>query len=491
MTEELPTLPCPIALMAAQRPSDPAILSPDGVLSYGDYYASVRATAEHLGEIGIRRGAVVGIVSQACVEYVVLLMALFRLGAVASPLSPRWPPKVTHDALLRTGCHWVVCGGPGHSGGTDPFQVSGLGSQALDLAESVHITRDPKRETRNPVIDAGSPATIVFTSGSTGEPKAAVHFYGNHYFNAAASNQNLPFDGGDGWLLSVSLHHVAGLGILFRCLLGGGAIVIPSRGESIEDAIGREGVTHVSLVPTQLYRLLRTEVGRNGLKRLKAILVGGSAVPASLIHEAAALRLPILTTYGLTEAASQVTTTQPGDPLDRLLTSGTPLVPGTVTIAPDGEILVRGKTLFMGYLKPAGVERPMTSEKWFGTGDLGRLDGDGYLSVVGRKDNMFVCGGENIQPEEVEKCLCRLPGLRTAVVVPVPDAEFGYVPVAFVAMESGYEIDEQELAKHLTEELPRGKIPRRFLSWPRETEPGDPKVNRNNLAALARMLMSK
>ena len=518
VSPEPATLPCPIARMAAEHPSAPAVIARDGSLSYEEYHASVCATAERLAAVGVERESVVGIVSPACVEYVVMLMALFRLGAVACPLSPRWPAKVVHDAMLRTRCNWLVSGSPLLGKEIPQLRV-------LDLAESVCITRNPHRraflrsrpapETRNPVIDTGARATIVFTSGSAGEPKAAVHSYGNHYFSAAASNRNLPVKGGDGWLLSLSLHHVAGIGILFRCVLGGGAVVIPyqekpSRGEGsrccldyeheheirnpatllLQD-IGREEVTHVSLVPTQLYRLLRTAHGRENLKRLKAILLGGGSIPESLIREAAALELPIFTTYGLTETASQVATTRPGDALDRLLTAGTPLISGTVSVASDGEILVRGPTLFLGYLEGGRVERPLTSDGWFRTGDLGILDSAGYLSVVGRKDNRFVCGGENVQPEEVERCLCRLTGLRAAVVVPVPDDEFGHIPVAFVAMKEGGKVNEQELAGSLTEELARSKIPRRFLAWPRGLEPGDAKLNRNGLMVLARTLTAE
>jgi O-succinylbenzoic acid--CoA ligase len=341
-----------------------------------------------------------------------------------------------------------------------------------------------------PRIQADVPTTIIFTSGSTGTPKAAVQSYANHYFSAAASNSNLPVGPGDRWLLSLSLHHVAGLGVLFRCAAGGAAVVIPPPEESIEDAIVRTNVTHVSLVPTQLYRLLEREQGREALKKLNAILVGGGAIPEAMIREADRLSLPIFTTYGLTEMTSQVATTCKGDPLDRLLTSGKPLLPDTLRIDTDGEILLRGDTLFLGYLGAERLERPLTPDGWFRTGDLGRVDCQGYLSVIGRKDNMFVCGGENVHPEEIEQHLRRIPGLRSAVVVPVPDAEFGAIPICFVMMEKGFETDAATLAKALTEALPRHIIPRRFFPWPGEFEPGDMKLNRSILNTLARQLVA-
>ena len=473
-------LPCLIAQAAARQPSAPAIIAPALTLSYRDYHAAVVATAERLRDVRVKSGDVLGIVSPARAEYAALLMAVFRMGAVACPISPHWPPGAIEEAVRRARCRWVV--------GLDAAPMEN--ACVVRFEDIVKIDAGPASQQYAPRIQANVPATIIFTSGSTGTPKAAVQSYANHYFSAAASNSNLPIGPGDRWLLSLSLHHVAGLGVLFRCAAGGAAVVIPPPEESVEDAIVRMNVTHVSLVPRQLYRLLELEQGREALRKLKAVLVGGGAIPEAMIREADRLSLPIFTTYGLTEMTSQVATTRKGDPLDRLLTSGKPLLPDTVRIDTDGEILVRGDTLFLGYLGAEGIERPLTPDGWFHTSDLGRVDCQGYLSVVGRKDNMFVCGGENVHPEEIEQYLCRIPGLRSAVVVPVPDAEFGAIPICFVMMEKGFETDAATLARSLTEALPRHKIPRRFFPWPAEFEPGDMKLNRSILNALARQLVA-
>ncbi len=484
-------LPCLIAQAAARQPSAPAIIAsagqgvatpcpPDLKLSYRDYDASVTATAERLRAVRVKSGDVFGIVSPARAEYAVLLMALFRLGAAACPISPRWPPQSIEDAVRRAQCRWVV--------GLDAAPSES--ASVLRFEDVVKMDAGQASHKHAPRIQAGVPATIIFTSGSTGTPKAAVQSYANHYFSAAASNSNLPVGPGDRWLLSLSLHHVAGLGVFFRCAAGGAAVVIPPPEESIEDAIERTNVTHVSLVPAQLYRLLDREQGREALKKLKAILVGGGAIPEAMIREADRLCLPIFTTYGLTEMASQVATTRKGDPLDRLLTSGKPLLPDTLRIDTDGEILVCGDALFLGYLGAEGLERPLTPDGWFRTGDLGKTDCQGYLSVIGRKDNMFVCGGENVHPEEIEQYLHRIPGLRSAVVVPVPDAKLGAIPVCFMMMEQGFQTDAAALARALAEALPRHKIPRRFFPWPTEFEPDDTKLNRSILSALARQLLA-
>jgi o-succinylbenzoate---CoA ligase len=322
-------------------------------------------------------------------------------------------------------------------------------------------------------------ATIVFTSGSTGTPKAALHTFGNHHYNALGSNGNIVLRPEDRWLHSLPLYHVGGISILFRCLLAGATITLPGQEAPIGESIADLGATHVSLVSTQLLRLLREDTNLGGLK---AVLMGGGPVSASLVDEAVSRGLPIHTSYGLTEMASQVTTTPPGAPLEALRTAGRVLPEREVSISEEGEILVRGATLFAGYVEGGKLDLPLDTDGWFHTGDLGELDENGCLRVLGRKDNLFVSGGENIQPEEIEEALSALPGVEAAVVVPVDDPEYGQRPVAFVRMENGSTVD---VAPELEKVLPRFKIPVAFYAWPEES--GGMKVNRASFRDRARL----
>ncbi|MDX1531445.1 MAG: o-succinylbenzoate--CoA ligase, partial [Rhodothermales bacterium] len=314
-------------------------------------------------------------------------------------------------------------------------------------------------------FDAAQPATLVFTSGSTSAPKAALHTAGNHVFSARGSNANLPLGPGDRWLLSLPLYHVGGLAIGFRCFEAGAAVVLPLPGRSVGETITAYAVTHGSLVPTQLRRLLDED---RALPSLRGLLLGGAAAPAGLVEAAHARGLPVHTTYGSTEMASQVTTTPPGADLAALRTSGRLRPHRELRIAADGEILVRGATLFAGYVEGEGVRRPLDGAGWFHTGDLGRLDGEGFLHVLGRKDNLFVSGGENVQPEEVERALTGIDGVAQAVVVPVADAEWGARPVAFVRPAKGAALEPARLRAALAEHLPRFKIPDAFYPWPED-----------------------
>lgn len=329
------------------------------------------------------------------------------------------------------------------------------------------------------VTDA--PAVFLQTSGSTGKPKIAVLSYGNLRANAEASNRNIPLAPGDVWLLSLPLYHVSGLGVLYRCLDASATVAVPDESEDLIESIERYHVTHVSLVTTQLHRLLEQPSAVRVLKNLKAILLGGSAMPPRLIRQALDLGLPIHTSYGLTEAASQVATTTPADRSEESLRRAKPLFPEHIRISSIGEIELSGPTLFFGYKEGETIHRPATSDGWFPTGDLGSLDSEGRLTVLGRKDNLFISGGENIQPEEIERELCALEGVEAAVVVPVEDPEFGHRPVAYIkpGQEPG------PLRDALRQRLPAYKVPIAFHPWPKELDLPGIKINRQAFAKAA------
>jgi o-succinylbenzoate---CoA ligase len=439
---------------AIAAPGAPAVTGADGTLTYAKLDRKVTAAAEEIGELGLGAGARVALYLPKDEPYFVLLLALIRAGCVACPLSTRLPPRGVAPLLQEISCRALI------SSDEELLETTDAGIQRLRpqrLLADEPATRDPE-----PLrLALNLPATIVFTSGSAGVAKAALHTFGNHYYSALGSNANITLAPGDRWLHSLPLYHVGGLSILFRCLLVGATVALPEPGSPLGKAIADGGATHLSLVSTQLLRLLREADLEPGA--LKAILLGGGPIPVPLLGEATARGLPIHTSYGLTEMASQVTATPPGASREELRTSGRPLPHREISISEDGEILVRGETLFTGYVEGEAVDCPQDAEGWFHTGDLGELKADGYLRVWGRKDNLFISGGENVQPEEIEEALCRLEGIEEAVVVPVPDAEFGSRPVAFVRTTGGKLVG---LAQALEPALPRFKIPVAFHEWP-------------------------
>ena len=447
-----------------------------GTISYAELDRRVSAADSRLGGLGLGAGSRVALYLPKDECYLVLLLALVGAGCVACPLSTRLPVGGVAPLLRRAACSALI------SDDEKALEAAGdlrkLGPEAL-LQASETPTGGPDESSAIPL---DRPSSIIFTSGSTGIPKAALHAFGNHYYSALGSNANIALAPGDRWLHSLPLYHVGGLSILFRCLLARAAVTLPDPSQSLGEAIAALGATHVSLVPTQLLRLLREEADLEGAK---AILLGGGPIPTYLVGEALARGLPIHTSYGLTEMASQVTTTPPVAAPEQLNTAGRVLPHREVSVSGEGEILVRGETLFAGYVEGEEVYCPLDAGGWFHTGDLGELDEDGYLRVWGREDNMFVSGGENVQPEEIEEALCRLAGVEEAVVVPVEDEEFGARPFAFVRMAEGTP-DPEALSRTLGVSLERFKIPVDFHAWPDEA--GGMKVDRIAFGERARRL---
>lgn len=470
------TIPCPLHSVALASPDAPAVIGAGGTVTYGELDRRVTSAAKETRDLGLGEGARVALYLPKNEDYIVLLHALIRAGCVACPLSARLPPRSVAPLLEKAGCRALISDKEVLVGATQRLRLEVLLGGDLAGDDRPHSPEPP------PLVLA-RPATIVFTSGSTGEPKAALHTLGNHYFSARGSNANITLGPGDRWLHSLPLYHVGGLSILFRCLLSGAAVALPEPGSTLGEALAQSGATHLSLVSTQLRRWLREKTF--DAQRLKAVLLGGGPVPGSLIDEALSGGLPVHASYGLTEMASQVTTTRPGASREELRTAGRPLPHREVAISGDGEILVRGETLFVGYLDGDTLDLPLDDTGWFHTKDLGELDADGRLRVRGRMDNLFISGGENVQPEEIEEALRRLEGIEEAVVVPIPDTEFGHRPVAFLRT-SGGRMDARDLTRALAFDLPRFKIPISFHGWPEGFE--GMKVNRAAFRDRARRL---
>jgi len=467
----------PLSTAADLHPDEIAVNGPGGAISYLEFDQRVRTASETLAEAGVQPGHRVAIAAAPSLACLTALLGCIRLGAAAVPLNTRWPESSMSDSIESLGCAVLI---------HDEDYVIESGASAIPVSHFDHYTLKAQEPPAR--IDPDQTAVIVYTSGSGGDPKPAALSFENLHQNATQSNRNIEVNPGDAWSLSLPLYHVSGLGVVFRCIAGGGSIAIPGPDEDIPEACVKYRVTHLSLVATQLYRLIQFGSGLNALRKTKAILLGGSAIPESLIRAAIDNRLPIHTTYGMTETASQITTTRPNESIEALLTSGRPLDPNAVKLSPDGEILVRGDCLFKGYVEGNHCHLELIEGTWFATGDRGAFNAKGCLTVFGRRDNQFISGGENIQPEEIEKFLALLDGVEEAIVVPVADEEFGQRPVAFVKAEGHYSLDARTIAEALSRHLPGYKIPRSFYPWPDHLPEGGIKVSRNKLQTIAEWL---
>ncbi|MBU0678536.1 MAG: o-succinylbenzoate--CoA ligase [Verrucomicrobia bacterium] len=465
---------CPLREAGQISGERTALLQGGTELHYDELDLMVSSTARRLQIAGCEQGERVAILMPNNWQQIVLILALFRVRAVAAPLSIRLPAAAIRKCIDQIGGTKLIA------------HVEGDGVKALEGID-IFLPRDlvdtqfgAGHAGLSPRINLQQPATVIFTSGSTGSSKGVLHTFGNHYYNAHGVNLNFQLRSGDSWMISLPLYHVGGLSILFRCVTSGATIILPGRDEDLAEAIKRTQPTYISLVTAQFQRLLRDSSTIDDMKKMKSILLGGGSVPDSLLQESAALGLRAHTTYGLTEMASQVTTMLPSEKGGGH-GAGHLLKHRDMKIQGDGEILVRGQTLFSGYVAGDNLDLPVDEEGWFHTGDLGRLDESDSLYVTGRKDNMFISGGENIHPEIIEGKLMGIGGVAEAIVVPVADDEFGSRPVAFVRCEA--EWNPEVWSKLLEEELPRFMLPVRYIEWPGDS--GDLKVSRVSLRNLA------
>ncbi|MBK9259653.1 MAG: AMP-binding protein [Polyangiaceae bacterium] len=410
----------------------PAIFERGNVITYGQLAARVRQRARDLAARGVGLGSRVALRATCDVETIVSFFALIELGVALVPIHPRLT-DAEEQALVDDAHPDLRLSGP--------------------VTESLNTERLPE-----PVTGADVPAAIVYTSGTTGRPKGAVLSRKAFVASARASETNLGWHSNDRWLVCMPLAHVGGLSILTRSLLARKPIVLEPRfdPEAVLRAIRRDGATQISVVPTMLDALL--EADRDGdLARLRFVLVGGAAASPILLERAAERGLLALTTYGLTEACSQVTCQalrQPGtlEPGSGRALPGVELrivrEDGGAALANEvGFIEVRGPNLMSGYF--AGPDKPPTmptTDGWFATGDMGAVDELGRLFVHARRTDLIVTGGENVYPAEVEQALEQCAGVASAVVFGVPDARWGQIVVAALVLnENGLPENERAM----------------------------------------------
>lgn len=435
---------CPVRHWAQAAPERTAIHG-DTSLSYQQLDARLNGLCKQLELAGLKAGDRLAAVVRGALEDVLLAWACVRSGLVFCPLNPAFPlPRQAELAAQLDACAFW-------SAGETPVG-SGLPLR-LDFTGEL-----PASEEAWP-LEPAQQSNMILTSGSSGSPKAVVHRLANHLASARGSASLIPLDGDCGWLLSLPLFHVGGYAILFRVFLAGASLVLDDRTQPLKERLEHQPITHLSLVPTQLWRLLAQGFDP-ARTRLRELLLGGAAIPEPLVNQLKALGFTPKSSYGLSEMASQVCTGQPAG----AGVVGRPL-PGREVCIRQGEICVRGDTLFAGYFQAGALVLPLDEEGWFHTRDKGHFTPDGELVVEGRLDNLFISGGENIQPEIIEQRLVDHGAVALALVVPIPSAQWGQRPAAFIDWH-GEPVPHAELAAWIRATLPGFMVPDRWLPWP-------------------------
>ena len=393
---------------AAAHPHRPAA----GDLTYSELLGAARAGAADLSAHGVRAGDRVAITVPAGVLFAVALHSCLLHGAIAVPVDRRLRP-----------------------------------AEATRAAEGAAITVGTARATAwadlgpGPVTaeqhELDATAIVVYSSGTSADPQPVELTYGNWLWSALGSAVSLGVDVNERWLCCLPLSHVGGLSILLRSAIYGTTAIVHERFETarvLAELRDPAGPTLVSLVPTTLSRLL--DAGLREPPSLRWALLGGAAIPGSLLERAAAAGVPVAPTYGMTETCSQVAT------------SGRALFCTRVESATDGELFVSGPTV-----APAYGPR-------LATGDLGVISESGTITITGRKADTIITGGENVAPQEVENVLCAHPAVTEAAVYGRPDEQWGEALVAVVVLRAEANATADELEAFCASQLAAFKVPK-------------------------------
>jgi len=437
----------PLREVARRDPQGVAVVdadSPGAEWSWRELDAGADAAAIRLTEAGVGPGDRVATLLSASLEFLVLLHALPRIGAVLQPLPLAWTGP-EREAVLSGGIRPALLVAPA-------FRVPELRRahpQVGTVAVEEFVLRDSEdglvHRLALPPADEDTPVAVLLTSGTSGQPRPVPLTQGNLLASARGAEARLRLDPADRWLASLSPAHVGGFALLHRAAVVGCSVVVCSdpTPDVILDLADRGEITHLSLVPVQLRRLLELRGETSAPRALRCVLLGGAATPHPLLDEALRRRWPIALTYGMTEATSQVATAPPEEVRRRPGSVGQPL-PGVElhiqSPSPDGvgEIWVRGPTVALlprrvpGRVPSSSASPHVDAEGWLHTGDLGRRDDEGRLWITGRSSHRIVTGGVTLEPEEVAAALAGHPGILEVAVTGAPDPEWGERVVAVV-----------------------------------------------------------
>lgn len=333
-------------------------------------------------------------------------------------------------------------------------------------------------------------ATIMFTSGTTGTPKGVKQTFGNHLASALGSALNLGMLPEDRWLLTVPLYHISGYSMLNKSLIYGNTVYLLDKFEPwlIGELVDSAKITHLSLVPTMLTALLKESVFVKS-KSLRCLLLGGAPMTASLLAEYHDAHLPVIQSFGMTETASQVLALNSRDAKRKSGSSGQPLLPVEVKIGEAdksgiGEILIKGPNVSPGYLN---AEMAKTADGFFQTGDLGYLDDEGFLYVVGREKELIISGGENIYPLVVENALELIEGIKEVAVVGEPHEYWGERVVAYVVTKANHPLNLPAISRHLEQYVAAFKQPKVYYQVTELPRNSLGKLQKNRLNQLERI----
>ncbi|GIM89116.1 fatty-acyl-CoA synthase [Paractinoplanes toevensis] len=459
---------------AAISPGRAALIFGDRVTTYAELHSRVGRLASQLRAAGVAPGDRVAYLGPNHPAFVETMFATYVVGGVFVPLNFRLTAPEIDYQLQNSGAGVLVYGPECAATVRESKQVASL-LRVVPLTAYEQWLADGEPEAAAVAVSLDSPACILYTSGTTGRPKGAVLTHGNVIWNCYNLLVGVDVAGDEVTLISAPLFHVAALN---QCLLptflkGGTSVIMPSWGtDECFDMIAEHRVTWMFGVTTMYAGLAQSPRWADAdLTSVRNLIVGGASIPPELIRIYLARGLTFCQGYGMTETAPGATFLEAPESADHVGSAGVPVFFADVRcVRPDlspadpgepGEVQVRGPNVTPGYWDdPAASEQSFAGDGWFRTGDIAVVDDDGHYRIVDRLKDMFVSGGENVYPAEVESAIFEHPAVAEAAVIGVPDEKWGEVGRAFVVLAPAQSLTADDLRAFLAGRLGRYKIPK-------------------------------
>ncbi|HZN48830.1 MAG TPA: AMP-binding protein [Ramlibacter sp.] len=443
-----------------------------------------RAAAVAWHRWGVRPGDRVGWLGAGHPAQIALLFGLARIGAVLLPLNFRLAFAEWQQQVADCGLGHLVHDADWAQAAQDLARASGLAAHALDSLQEGEARSSPDH------AHADAAALLVYTSGTTGGPRAAVHTQANLLANMRIAAEVQEMSAADTVLTVLPLFHVGGLCIqTLPALYAGARVILHPRfhaGETLACIATQRPTLTLQVPPTMKALVEHPQWAATDLSCLRALWAGSSLLPAALVEAFHARGVPVCNIYGATETGPFSVALPPAHALDHVGSCGWPAPGVEARLGPPlgdaAELLLRGPNIVRRYWPDLPA---CDAQGWFATGDLAQQDADGSYRIVGRARDLIICGGENIHPAEIEQALVLHPAVAECAAFALPDPKWGELVAVAVVLRPGASASEDALRTHLLQRLARFKLPRRwfFLAQLPKTALG--KVQRNLLARQA------
>lgn len=489
---------------AARRSDHPALRAMGSTMTWAELAAVAEAIAGGLYELGVRRGDRIAMILPNCPQFVITYFAAARLGAIAVPINPLLAPaEVVHIAADSGACAVIVVAQTAPLGRAAAAQcpelqhviISGEDSPQ-DAVDFASLQACQSKELPEPGAE-DDVAALMYTSGTTGRPRGAMLSHTNLLSNARSCIEAVAMSADDRFLTVLPLFHSFGATVcmITPTVAGATAILLPGfEPLSVLEVIASEKPTIFPGVPSMFALLVRLKSADiPDMSSLRLCISGGAPLPVEIIEPfEARFGVPLIEGYGPTEASPVVSVNRsvetrkigsvgpplPGVEVEIRDDAGMPLPTGEI-----GEVCVRGPNVMLGYWNAPEQTAETLRDGWLLTGDLGRLDEDGYLYIVDRKKDLIIVGGLNVYPSEVENVIRELPEVRDCAVIGVKSPILGERVKAFIELHEGKSLDYDRVLSYCHERLARYKVPRAIEVVPELPRSATGKVLKRELRA--------